>query len=148
MVHRRPAPASIARRVCTPPWQGLPGGASATLPSATAQAQSHRLAAASDPAPRPPPAALPSPACSCLGLTVLCNGGHYTNDPAKFISMAVWIPLAAFLLMINHVRFLHPYGAPACFLACALLPAPSCLLFSRTLPAGWLRLLTVCQMKG
>lgn len=48
--------------------------------------------------------------CSCLGLTVLCNGGKYTNDPAKFISMAVWIPLAAFLVMINHVRFLHPYG--------------------------------------
>lgn len=54
----------------------------------------------------------PPAVCSCLGLTVLCNGGKYTNDPAKFISMAVWISLAAFLVMLNHVRFLHPYGEP------------------------------------
>lgn len=44
---------------------------------------------------------------------MLCNGGHYANDPAKFVAMAAFLPAAGFLLMINHVRFAVPYGAPS-----------------------------------
>ena len=35
------------------------------------------------------------------------------NEPAKFIAMAAFLPAVAFCLMINHVRFLVPYGERA-----------------------------------
>ena len=47
---------------------------------------------------------------SLLGLAVLCNGGTYANAAPKFIAMTAFLPALLFVLGINHVRHLAPYG--------------------------------------